>query len=282
VLRYLYHKIPYKIQNYINKAASRITGSFEENFINDNNGYLYGLDKNARIKIVDRIRFNFSKIESATSLISHLELFKRILQLPPENKDYLVECGCYKGSTSITLSIAAKIIGRELIIYDSFEGLPPDDNIDKRFYPHVSITGQYAEGMYSAQLDDVKKNIEFFGEMECVQLRKGYFNESLKSHNERIDFLFLDVDLVSSTQECIKYLWSFINDNSYIFTDDACDMDVVKVWFDENWWRDNFASKAPGYIGSGCGLPLNYNYSALGYTIKNPDISKYTKPDWLK
>ena len=64
MLRYLYHKIPYKIQNYINKAASRITGSFEENFINDNNGYLYGLDKNARIKIIDRIRFNFSKILS--------------------------------------------------------------------------------------------------------------------------------------------------------------------------------------------------------------------------
>ena len=28
----------------------------------------------------------------------------------------------------------------------------------------------------------------------------------MKDHSEKIDFLFLDVDLVKSTEDCVKYL----------------------------------------------------------------------------
>ena len=32
----------------------------------------------------------------------------------------------------------------------------------------------------------------------------------------------------------------------------------------------NMGCNAPGYVGSGCGIPLGGKYSSLGYTIKNP------------
>ena len=45
-----------------------------------------------------------------------------------KNNNYLVEAGCYYGATSCTMSIGAKILNKKLIIYDSFSGLPDDDN----------------------------------------------------------------------------------------------------------------------------------------------------------
>lgn len=282
MLKKIYYKLPFFIQNILNKSASRFISSIEDDFVSNDYGNAFGLNKNDRIKIINRIRYNFTKIDSATSILSHLELVKKILSLSTNNNGYLVECGCYKGATSVTLSIAASITGRKLIIYDSFEGLPDDDiEITKRYYPHISLTGKYEKGMYSGNFNEVKNNLKIYGELDDTILRKGFFSESLKSHKERIDFLFLDVDLISSTKDCIVHLWKYINDESFIYTDDACDIDVVRVWFDDNWWLKNISSKSPGYVGSGCGLPLNSNFSSLGYTIKNPNVENYIKPEWL-
>ena len=60
----------------------------------------------------------------------------------------------------------------------------------------------------------------------------------MKLHNEKIVFLFLDVDLVSSTKDCVKHL-GIILKMSYIYSDDACDIDVVKFWYDNQWWKEN-------------------------------------------
>ena len=73
--------------------------------------------------------------------------------------------------------------------------------------------------------DLLTNNIKFYGELDYCIFRKGYFQESLKHHHENIDFLFLDVDLVESTSDCIKFLWNYLKDDSYVYTDDACDID---------------------------------------------------------
>ena len=86
---------------------------------------------------------------------------------------------------------------------------------------------------------------------------------------------------MQSTSDCIKYLWTFINNGSYIYTDDACDMDVVKFWFDKEWWNKNLNCEPPSYIGSGCGINLGNSYSSLGFTIKNSDKSKFNKALFL-
>ena len=71
--------------------------------------------------------------------------------------------------------------------------------------------------MYEGSLDEVKQNVNYFGEIDLCEFRKGYFENTMKNHKEKIDFLFLDVDLVSSTRDCIKYLWNFINEDAYIY-----------------------------------------------------------------
>ena len=281
MLKKLYYKLPTLFQNYLNKAASKLANNAEEAFIYDDSGKNYNLSSKDKENIVKRIKNALSKIDSATSIDVHLELGKRILNLP-KNDGSIVECGCYQGASTVSLSIFSKIVGKNLIIYDSFEGLPPDDdNVGKRNYPFLSLTGTYKKGMYNSSIKNVINNLKFYGEYDVCELRKGYFNKSLIQHKEKIDFLFLDVDLVKSTSDCIKHLWTFINNGSYIYTDDACDMDVVKFWFDKEWWNKNLNCEPPSYIGSGCGINLGNSYSSLGFTIKNSDKSKFHKALFL-
>jgi hypothetical protein len=54
-----------------------------------------------------------------------------------------------------------------------------------------------------------------------------------------------------------------------VYTDDAADMEVVRVFFDAAWWQEQLGCSAPGYVGSGCGLPLNPKYASIGYTRKS-------------
>ena len=103
----------------------------------------------------------------------------------------------------------------------------------------------------------------------------------MKDHSEKIDFLFLDVDLVKSTEDCVKYLWKYLSDNSYIYSDDACDIDVVKFWYDNKWWQENYMCDPPGYIGSGCGIPIGGKYSSLGFTVKNQSKINFKKAHFL-
>ena len=282
MLKKIYYKLPRTVQNYLNKAASLISNNSIEHFIYSDLGKNYNLNLSDKKKIIKRIESALSKIESATNLETQLELGKKILNISKDSNAYIVECGAFKGASSITLSIFSKIVGKKLIIYDSFEGLPEDeDKIKGRNYPHLQVTGIYKKGMYKGTLEEVKNNLKFYGEFENCIFRKGYFNQSLKNHTEEIDFLFLDVDLVESTKDCLKYLWPFLKNERYVYSDDACDMDVVSLWFNDDWWIKNLKCGAPGYVGSGCGIPFGGNYSSLGYSIKNPNKLKYNKADFL-
>ena len=283
ILKQIFYKLPHSIKNIISKLSAQFYSNIENDFIFNNEiGKNYKLTVKDKKNIIKRLKFSISKIDSATDINIHLILIKKILELDPSSKGYIVECGVFKGATSIPLSIGAKITGRKLILYDSFEGLPSGEkSIPRRYYPHLQVTGSYKKGMYKGSIDEVKKNLLMFGNLEVCILRKGYFNKVLPSHKEKIDFLFLDVDLVSSTKDCILNLWKYLVDGGYCFSDDACDLDVVKVWFDNNWWKKNINSKAPGYIGSGCGVPISFSYSSLGYTVKDPNIRKYKSISWL-
>jgi O-methyltransferase len=280
-LKLFYYSLPLIFINLLNLISSKFHNPIIIDFINQPIGKKFGLKKKDRLIILKKIIRVINNIESATSLETQITLVKYLLQLPKTKEGNIVECGCFKGASSTTMSIICEIIGRKLIIYDSFEGLPKSANKIVADYIHFSSTEKYKEGMYLGNLHDVKKNISNFGCLDVCIFRKGFFHKTLPKHSEKIEFLFIDVDLLSSTKTCIKNLWKKVINRRYVFTDDSCDLDNVKIWFDNNWWKKSLNLTAPGYVGSGCGLPLNYNYSGLGYTIKNPDKKKFKKIDWI-
>ena len=67
---------------------------------------------------------NSKRIKGATSYRSSLVMALKLLEMPPEVKGCVIECGCWKGRSTTNLSLLCKIVSRRLLIFDTFEGLP--------------------------------------------------------------------------------------------------------------------------------------------------------------
>ncbi len=102
---------------------------------------------------------------------------------------------------------------------------------------------------------------------------KGYFEHSLPSLDRTPAMIFLDVDLHDSLRSCLINLWPKLSDYGYLYTHEARQLDYVSLFFDRQFWEENFACKPPGLIGAGSGLPTGIGSgSGLGYTRKLPAI----------
>ncbi|MGZ5435805.1 MAG: TylF/MycF/NovP-related O-methyltransferase [Pyrinomonadaceae bacterium] len=253
-----------------------------EKFYHEEVGKAFGVGRDKKAELVERFKTSTSEIPSGTAWLYHVILAQEILSVPPDVLGDVIECGCWKGASTASLSHVCRLVGRKLIVCDSFEGLPDDDVNIPHQYPHVKVYGFYQKGMYAGRLDEVKANVERFGEISVCQFVPGFFSDTLVALTGPIAFAFIDVDLASSTRDCLKYIWPLLIDGGAVFTDDSCDMEVVRVWFDEEWWRREIGERAPGYIGSGCGLPIDPNFSSLGYARKLGKVEQvYNRVPWL-
>jgi hypothetical protein len=220
------------------------------------------------------MRLAADHIPSATRMLYHVVLARELLKIAPAASGDVIECGVYKGASSAALSLACALVGRKLWVCDSFAGLPIAEADIVRNYPHLKVYGQYRQGMYTGTQIEVQENIRQYGAIEQCEFVPGLFSESLRQLSARFVFAFLDVDLTSSMEDCIKHIWPNLIDEGQVYTDDSCDLEVVRVWFDETWWQRELGQRAPGYVGSGCGLPLSVNNSSLGYVQKIASVRK--------
>jgi O-methyltransferase len=243
----------------------------------------YGLSWRKQLTLAFRMWRTTSRVTTTTSYKAHLAMAAKLFQVPREVKGVVVECGCFRGGSTANLSLACDLAGRELVVYDSFEGLPPPKGNDK--YAKASQTGGLSAG-----LDLVKRNVARYGVVERCEFRKGWFHETLPKHTERIVLAFLDVDYQSSLDECVRNLWPRLIQRGYLFTDEYVLTDYCALFWSERYWRENFDSTPPGLIGSGsgvgvgqyylgpwaemvCGPPVAQSPTSIAYTRK--DFSGY-------
>jgi O-methyltransferase len=253
-----------------------------EGLYDDAIGAAYGIGRRTKEDWVDRFRRNTTELPSGTYWLAHAVLAREILKIPPEVAGDVVECGCYKGASTASLSIVCKAVGRKLLVCDSFEGLPSEVEMRVHHYPHIQVYGYYQAGMYAGNLEEVRSNIARYGELEACRFVPGFYAESLRELRDPIVFAFLDVDLLTSTQECLKAIWPLLREGGLIYTDDSCDVEVVRIWFDGPWWQQELGEPAPGYVGSGCGL-YSPTLVSLGYArrVTRPEES-YGRVPWLR
>ncbi len=239
-----------------------------DSFIRGNAGAAYGITQRDREGLVEGFRRVNAQIQSGTSPLVHIVLAREILGIPPETKGDVVECGAWKGASSAGLSLVCSLTGRRLWVCDSFQGLP-DDGMQVHAGAHTGVYGYYKAGMFAGSLEEVRANIAACGRIDTCEFVPGYFADSLLALRGPLVFAFLDVDLEPSTRDCLRAIWPLLVEGGAVYTDDAADLDVVRVFFDEPWWRETLGCGAPGYVGSGCGLPLNPEYSSIGYARKS-------------
>lgn len=259
-------------------AATPWSAHIIDDFVHGPCGRAYGVTADEKRRLAGQFQRNTEAIESGTSSLVHVVLAREILSIPPEVKGDVVECGVWKGASAASLSLVCRRVGRRLKVCDSFEGLP-DDGMKRHAGLHTGVYGYYKEGMFRGTLDEVRENIRTHGALDVCDFNVGFFAESLQALKDPIAFAFLDVDLENSTRDCLKAVWPLLVDNGFVYSDDAGDLDVVKVYFDDPWWREHLGCPAPGFVGSGCGLPLSPVYSSLGYTRK---LGAFSEETWRK
>lgn len=251
-------------------TSARLTGHLIHKFVNGPAGQAYGIGRAEKYELISAFQRINQNVLSATAWPAYIILAEHLLNVAPQTTGSVIECGCYKGASTSALSLVCELAGRKLIVCDSFQGLPDEPANTVHSYPHLRKTTTYRKGDFAGRLDEVRDNIRKFGALAACEFRPGYFSSSLAEFKDPLVFGFFDVDLRSSMEDCIRHLWPCFRDGSYLFTDDSCDMEVVKFWFDNGFWT-TLGCPAPGYVGSGCGIPsISPDFSSLGYTIKNP------------
>ena len=133
----------------------------------------------------------------------------------------LVECGAYRGVGTAKLSHLADMLGRDLIVFDSFRGLPANDE------PHVesidghSIRGMFAEGAYAGSPDEVRRTVAAYGVPEVVHYVEGWFADTLPRFRDRIAAAYFDVDLAASARTCLECLWPLVTPGGVVVSQDG-------------------------------------------------------------
>ena len=171
-------------------------------FLNSNVGWEYGVGLREKLLLMRKVRRNATRLTSATGWLEQLTLVAHILALPKSLKGEVVECGCYKGASTSSLSLACEMTGRRLIVCDSFEGLPEVAENDRL---HVSLQLRryetYKKGEFKGGLEEVKENVSRFGAIGVCEFVKGYFEDTLGGLDGRCALIFLDVDLHKFAQD---------------------------------------------------------------------------------
>lgn len=213
----------------------------------------YNFTFRKKLSLGFRMFLNTIRIQTGTSYKSHLAMALKILETSPDVLGDIIECGTWKGGCAANLSLVCKIVGRKLLIYDSFEGLPEGNAGDRE-------AKFYKKGDYCCTLEEVRKNISSHGEIESCEFIKGWFEETLPNLRSPILLAFLDVDLEASLDTCVRYIWPHLVDSGYIFIDEVVGTDYCALFYSEKYWKKNFNRTPPGLIGAGTGLPLGEYY----------------------
>jgi len=172
-----------------------------------------------------------------------------VLALSQENGGVIVEAGCYKGGSTAKLSLAAGVAGRLLYVFDSFEGMPENEE------PHdTNIWGgavRFPAGSYKGAMEEVANNVERFGEIGVCRFVKGFFDQTLPGFQESIALAYLDVDLASSTLTCLRYLWPRLAPGGILFSQDGHLPLVLDVFNDDAFWVRELGTPKPEIHGFG-------------------------------
>jgi hypothetical protein len=249
-------------------------------FLDRETGKEYGVSFFSKIKLAYRMARNRRRLTTASHFLEHLMMATEILKVPKSIPGSVVECGTFKGGSATNLSLVCELCDRHLEIFDSFEGLPePTDGDREHKLLGTQTIHSYGQGAYRGSLPEVRRNIAAYGAIAVCEFHPGYFDESLPNFASRSVLVFADVDLTSSLETCLKYLWPLLQEGCCFFTHEAQHLEISALFFDQSWWRSNLDCPAPGLIGAGTGiglLPESGGYrSNLAYTIKNPVVESF-------
>lgn len=207
---------------------------------------LGGTSIGQRFQIIYRFWLISGKVDCPHTQAQMLAFTRAVLSMPAEQEGVIVEAGSYKGGSTAKFSLAAEIANREIIVFDSFEGIPEQQQSED------ILTGEefsFQQGDYAGCLEEVKNNVKKFGSIEVCDFRKGLFKDTMPGFSGPVVAIYLDVDLASSTKTCLKQLWPQLVNGGILFSQDGHLSKVVEVLDDDEFWEREVGFPKPTFKG---------------------------------
>jgi O-methyltransferase len=203
----------------------------------------------ARLKLVRRIHRVSSHVRCEHSDTEILSFIRAVVSVPSEMRGCIVEAGCFKGGSTAKFSLAAAIKGLELVVFDSFEGIPENSERHEK-----NIWGGrvgFCEGDYHGDLEEVTENVRRFGNLQTCRFAKGFFEDTMPHFCQPVVAAYLDVDLASSTRTSLRWLWPLLVPGGVLFSQDGHLPLVLEVFDDDDFWKRELRTSKPLIHGFG-------------------------------
>jgi O-methyltransferase len=142
----------------------------------------------------------------------------------------VVECGVWKGGSSMVAALMLRELGaadRELHLFDTFEGMSPPTEHDRRAggpsaADMLAATSKDAKVWAYSPLDEVRTNLASTGyPAELVRFVQGKVEDTIPDQApERIAILRLDTDWYESTRHELEHLFPRLAVGGVLIVDD--------------------------------------------------------------
>ena len=208
-------------------------------------------DAQARRELLERFKTASQNIRCPHNPSHILSFVTSLLKLPPDVEGCIVEAGTFKGGSAAKFSVVAKMLKRELVIFDSFEGLPENKEEHKKTISGTSIEGWFEGHEFCGALEEVQQNIGKYGEIGVCRFIKGWFDQTMPHFDGKICAAYIDVDLASSTRTCIRYLYPRLSPGGVLVSQDGDFPLVIDVFRDDKFWEEEVGCARPHIDGLG-------------------------------
>lgn len=202
-----------------------------------------------KLQLVHKVYTVTHNVEVAHTEEEMITLVDSILKMPASIPGVVVEAGCFKGASTAKFSVAAAHAGRKLVVFDSFQGIP--ENTEDHGENIYGDAVNFPRGSYCGQIDEVKANIGQYGRLEVCDFREGWFDDTMALFDEPVVTAYIDVDLASSTRNCLRYLYPRLVEGGELYSQDGHLPLVIEVLRDETFWRQEVGCAPPKVHGLG-------------------------------
>lgn len=161
------------------------------------------------------------------------DLVRRVdLVVGSKTEGAFVECGTWRGGASFLMAkrLAYHGIDRPVWMFDSFEGLPAPREIDgpgAMAWTQNTSSSNYYDNC-RANVEQVKADATRLGLSGQVRIVKGWFDETLVAHRDKIGpiaLLRIDGDWYDSVTACFEALFDAVVPGGLVVVDDYYDWD---------------------------------------------------------
>jgi O-methyltransferase len=167
-----------------------------------------------------------------------------------------VECGVWRGGAALLMAELLRQAGvkdRKVWLFDSFEGLPPPQEIDgsAALAYAKDTTGPWHFENCNASLEEVQGTAQRLGLTAYTEFVKGWFEDTLPANQERIGtiaILRIDADWYASVRSCLEHLYDRVVPGGFVIFDDYYTYDGCAIAVHEFLGNRSLSYRLEGVI----------------------------------